>query len=59
MTNSRPILRYFDDGKGRAELPRLIFIYGSVPFEDKEISFPEYARMRESGGTPLRAVADS
>ncbi len=53
MTNSRPILRYFDDGKGRAELQRLIFIYGSVPFEDKIVSFPEYARMRESGELPF------
>ncbi|QDL07548.1 glutathione S-transferase [Brasilonema octagenarum UFV-E1] len=49
MTNLRPILRYFDDGKGRAELPRLIFIYGSVLFEDRTVSFEEYGRMRESG----------
>ncbi len=53
MTNSRPILRYFDDGKGRAELPRLIFIYGSVLFEDRTISFQEYARERDSGELPF------
>lgn len=53
MTNLRPILRYFDDGKGRSELPRLIFIYGSVPFEDKTISFQEYAQQRETGQLPF------
>ncbi len=33
MMNSHPVLLDFDDGKGRAELPRLIFIYGDIPFE--------------------------
>ena len=53
MTNSRPILRYFDDGKGRAELPRLIFIYGNVLFEDRIISLQEYVQERDSGELPF------
>ncbi|BAZ53924.1 hypothetical protein NIES4103_66080 [Nostoc sp. NIES-4103] len=51
--NSHPVLRYFDDGKGRAELPRLIFTYGDIPFENKTISFEEYKQMRSSGKLPF------
>lgn len=51
--NSHPVLRYFDDGKGRAELPRLIFTYGDIPFENKTISFEEYKQMRFSGKLPF------
>ena len=53
MMNSHPVLLYFDDGKGRAELPRLIFIYGDIPFEDKKISVNEYIQMRDSGKLPF------
>lgn len=49
MMNSHAVLLYFDDGKGRAELPRLIFIYGDIPFEDRTISLHEYKQMRSSG----------
>lgn len=51
--NKHPILLYFGDGKGRAELVRLIFIYGGVPFEDKRISFQEYGQMRDNGELPF------
>ncbi|MBW4458168.1 MAG: glutathione S-transferase family protein [Nostoc indistinguendum CM1-VF10] len=51
--NSHPILLYFDDGKGRAELPRLIFVYGDVPFEDRMISLHEYKLLRDSGKLPF------
>ena len=37
-----PSLFYFNDGKGRAELIRLIFVYGQIPFSDQRISFSEY-----------------
>ena len=53
MTDSRPILRYFNDGKGRAEFPRLIFIYGSVLFEDRTISFQEYVQERDRSKLPF------
>ncbi len=56
MTNSPPILRYFDDAKGRAELPRLIFIYGNVLFEDRTISFQEYEQARDSGKLPFEQL---
>lgn len=53
MMNSDPILLYFNDGKGRAELSRLIFIYGDIPFEDRTISLHEYKQMRDSGKLPF------
>lgn len=53
MIELPPILRYFNDGKGRAELPRLIFIYGNVQFEDRTISFQEYTQERDSEKLPF------
>lgn len=53
MTISHPALWYFSDGKGRAELPRLIFIFGNVAFEDKTVSFQEYAQMLSSKELPF------
>ncbi|GEM_PF-2051474 len=53
MTSTRPILQYFDDGKGRAELPRLIFIYGNVLFEDRTMSLQEYIQTRDSAELPF------
>lgn len=54
--NSHPILLYFDDGKGRAELPRLIFSYGDIPFENRTISLYEYKQMRDSGKLPFEQL---
>jgi len=50
---NHPILLYFNDGKGRAELPRLIFTYGDIPFEDRKISFDGYKQMQDSGKLPF------
>lgn len=51
--NKHPILLYFGDGKGRAEIVRLIFIYGGVSFEDRAVSFQEYVQMRDNGELPF------
>ena len=51
-----PSLFYFNDGKGRAELTRLIFIYGQVPFNDQRISFSEYLSMRDEGKLPFQQL---
>ena len=56
MTDTPPILRYFNDGKGRAELPRLIFIYGNVLFEDRTVSFQEYVQERDSEELPFEQL---
>ncbi len=50
---SLPSLIYFDDGKGRAELPRLIFLINEIPFEDKRVSFSEYKKMVHEGLLPF------
>ncbi|MEQ9620459.1 glutathione S-transferase family protein [Coleofasciculus chthonoplastes] len=47
-----PVLVYFQ-GKGRAELSRLIFTCGEVPFDDQRLSFEEYGQMRSSGELPF------
>lgn len=51
--NKHPILLYFGDGKGRAELVRLIFLYGGVSFEDRGLSFQDYMQMRDNGELPF------
>ena len=56
MDNSNPILVYYNDGKGRAEFPRLIFIYGGISFEDKRVSFQDYFQMRDSGQLPFEQL---
>ena len=33
------IVFYFNDGKGRAELTRLVLVYGQIPFSDQRLSF--------------------
>ena len=33
------IVFYFNDGKGRAELTRLIVVYSQIPFNDHRLSF--------------------
>lgn len=53
---NNPILFYYNDAKGRAELSRLIFIYGEISFEDKGISFQEYFQMRDSGQLPFEQL---
>ncbi len=56
MDESNPILFYFMDAKGRAELVRLVFIYGGVSFEDQGVSFQEYFQMRDSGQLPFEQL---
>lgn len=51
-----PSLVYFNDGKGRAELIRLIFTYGQIPFKDQRISFTEYISMRSNGELPFEQL---
>ncbi len=51
--HSVPTLIYFDDGKGRAELTRLIFLINDFPFEDQRVSFSEYKKMRAEGLLPF------
>ena len=52
-TNSLPTLIYFNGGKGRAGLPRLIFLINDVLFENKKINFLEYKKMRDEGLLPF------
>ncbi|MGK7938564.1 MAG: glutathione S-transferase family protein [Crocosphaera sp.] len=58
ITNVRetPSLFYFNDGKGRAELIRLIFVYGEIPFKDQRIPFTEYLAMLDEGKLPFEQV---
>ena len=56
MDKSNPILVYYNDGKGRAEFPRLVFIYGGISFEDKRVSFQEYFQMRHRGQLPFEQL---
>ena len=51
-----PSLFYFNDGKGRAELIRLIFVYGQIPFSDQRISFSEYLLMGDQGRLPFQQL---
>jgi len=45
-------LTYFNDGKGRNELIRLIFAIGKIQYQDNLISFKEYTKMRETNELP-------
>ncbi|KAG7394834.1 hypothetical protein PHYBOEH_004626 [Phytophthora boehmeriae] len=45
MVHPRIKLSYFD-GKGRAELARMLFNYGGVAFEDCRIARPDFAAMK-------------
>ncbi|MDJ0507844.1 MAG: glutathione S-transferase family protein [Crocosphaera sp.] len=49
----KPSLFYFNDGKGRAELIRLIFVCGKIPFNDQRVSVSEYISMRDQGKLPF------
>ncbi|MGK7879209.1 MAG: glutathione S-transferase family protein [Crocosphaera sp.] len=44
---------YFNDGKGRAELTRLILVYAQIPFNDQRLSFAEYLSMRDNEKLPF------
>ncbi|KAG7396154.1 hypothetical protein PHYBOEH_002651 [Phytophthora boehmeriae] len=51
-------LTYFD-GKGRAELARMLFSYGSVDFVDDRIAFADFANLKSTlpfGQVPLLEV---
>eukprot|EP00951_Prasinocladus_malaysianus_P034501 scaffold348578_cov21-Prasinocladus_malaysianus.AAC.1 len=47
------VLTYFNDGKGRSELPRLCLKYGEVEFDDERIPYDEYKRRRAARVLPL------
>lgn len=49
-------LTYFNDGKGRNELTRLIFAVGSIPYEDELIDYPTFKSLRDSGKLPFGQV---
>mmetsp|Transcript_13065 Transcript_13065/g.35671 ORF Transcript_13065/g.35671 Transcript_13065/m.35671 type:complete len:236 (+) Transcript_13065:53-760(+) len=51
---SRPLLKlsYFKV-RGRAELTRLVFAAGGVPFEDERVPFEEQKRRKEAGELPF------
>ncbi|MEA5537131.1 glutathione S-transferase N-terminal domain-containing protein [Crocosphaera sp. XPORK-15E] len=51
-----PSLVYFNDGKGRAELTRLIFTYSQIIFNDQRIPFTEYISMRSNGKLPFEQL---
>ena len=50
------IVFYFNDGKGRAELTRLVLVYGQIPFSDQRLSFSEYLSMRDGGKLPFQQL---
>jgi len=45
-------LTYFET-RGRAELTRLCFAAGSIPYEEKNVGFPELEEMKKSGESPF------
>ena len=47
---------YFNDGKGRAELTRLSFVYSQIPFNDHRLSFSEYLSLRDQGKLPFEQL---
>ena len=49
-------LTYFSDGKGRNELPRLIFAVGGVEYTDELIGYSQYLKMRDTGVLPWGQV---
>mmetsp|Transcript_38348 Transcript_38348/g.78219 ORF Transcript_38348/g.78219 Transcript_38348/m.78219 type:complete len:281 (-) Transcript_38348:1819-2661(-) len=49
-------LTYFSDGKGRNELPRLIFAVGGVEYTDELIGYSQYLKMRDTGMLPWGQV---
>lgn len=58
MTHPQLKLTYFD-GPGSAELTRLMFHYGGVPFTDERISFEAFAELKPSlplGQVPVLEV---
>ncbi|EGZ23679.1 hypothetical protein PHYSODRAFT_353859 [Phytophthora sojae] len=58
MTQPTLKLTYFD-GKGRAELPRLIFNYGGVAFTDDRISHADFGALKPTlpfGQVPILEV---
>ncbi len=51
-----PSVFYFNDGKGRAELTRLNFVYSQIPFNDYRLSLPEYLSMRNQEKLPFQQL---
>jgi len=54
--DSTPTLTYFGDGKGRNELPRLIYaVHGGhhAKYTDELISYEEYTKRRDDGTLPF------
>jgi glutathione S-transferase len=41
-------LTYFET-RGRAELTRIVFAAGGIPYEERNASYPDHAKMKESG----------